>query len=137
MPYNFLFVWLFQLLSVGVLGGGIYILYEWYERELVGTSYLVAGLVMFLWSFGGRFISLPHKLQKPLLEPVLYLTIVLWPIFWLMTWLSYLNGSLYITVELSGFTGTETTRSTQFCRSIISIGFAWCSGSWHTGNVQL
>jgi len=25
-----------------------------------------------------------------------------------MTWLSYLNGSLYISVEISGFTGTET-----------------------------
>lgn len=25
-----------------------------------------------------------------------------------MNWLSYLNGSLYISVELSGFTGTET-----------------------------
>ena len=64
MPYNLLLVWLSQLLSIGVLGGGIYILYEWYERELVGTSYLVAGLVMFLWSFGGHFISLP-LLRRP------------------------------------------------------------------------
>ncbi|MEH2459862.1 alpha/beta fold hydrolase [Nostoc sp.] len=289
MPHNFLLVWLFQLLSVGVLGGGIYILYEWYERELVGTSYLVAGLVMVLWTFGGRFISLPllrrpgaeepkfmrsktvqrlprpdgsvlqveffgpedgqpiilshgwgpnstvwyyakrqlsdrfrvivwdlpglgksskpknndhsiekyardleavvalvtatpkgsiagekpvilvghsmggminltfcrlfpeqlgsrvaglilvdttytnpvktcilsnlvRKLQKPLLEPVLYLTIVLWPIFWLMTWLSYLNGSLYITVELSGFTGTETRGQLSFAGLLSALG---------------
>ncbi|MEH2319626.1 hypothetical protein [Nostoc sp.] len=54
MPHNFLFIWLVQLLSIGVIGGGGYILYEWYEGELVGTSYLVAGLVMVLWSFGGR-----------------------------------------------------------------------------------
>ncbi|MHC5939080.1 alpha/beta fold hydrolase [Nostoc sp.] len=280
MPHNFLFIWLVQLLSVGVLGGGIYILYEWYERELVGTFYLVAGLVMFLWSVGGRFISLPllrrpgadepkfmrsktvqrlarpdgsvlqveffgpedgqpiilshgwgpnstvwyyakrqlsdrfrvivwdlpglgksakpknndhsiekyardleaviaiagdkpvillghsmggminltfcrlfpehlgsrvaglilvdttytnpvktcifsnlvRKLQKPLLEPVLYLTIVLWPIFWLMTWLSYFNGSLYITVELSGFTGTETRGQLSFAGLLSALG---------------
>ena len=64
MPHNFLLVWLLQLLSLGVLGGGIYILYEWYERELVGTSYLVAGLIMVLWTFGGHFISLP-LLRRP------------------------------------------------------------------------
>ena len=272
MPFNFLIVWLVGLLSIGVLGGGIYILYELYERELVGISYLIGGSAMVLWSFAGRFISLPllrrkgvddpklmrtgtvqrvrrpdgsvlqvefygpedgqpiilshgwgpnsavwyyakrqlsdrfrvivwdlaglgksskpknkdyslekyardleavvaiagdkpvillghsmggmiiltfcrlfseqlgsrvaglilvdttytnpvktsifsgllSKLQKPLLEPLLYLTILLSPIFWLMTWLSYLNGSLYISVEISGFTGTETRGQLNF-----------------------
>jgi pimeloyl-ACP methyl ester carboxylesterase len=280
MPPNFLLVWLFQLLSIGVLGGGIYILYEWYERELVGTSYLVAGLAMVLWSFAGRFISLPllrrhgsdepkfmrtktvqrlprpdgsilqvefygpedgqpiimshgwgpnstiwyyakrqlsdrfrvivwdlpglgksfrpdnndysiekyardleaviaiagnqpvfllghsmggminltfcrlfpehlrrrvaglilvdttytnpvktcifsgliRKLQKPLIEPLLYLTILLSPIFWLMTWLSYFNGLLYISVELSGFTGRETRGQLNFAAFLSALG---------------
>ncbi|WP_248277980.1 alpha/beta hydrolase [Brasilonema sp. UFV-L1] len=280
MPHNFLLVWLVQLLSVGVLGGGIYILYEWYEQELVGMSYLVIGLAMVLWSFIGRFISLPllrrpgseepkftrsktverlrrpdgsilqvefygpedgqpiimshgwgpnstvwyyakrqlsdsfrvivwdlpglgkssssknkdyslekyardleaiiaitgdkpvillghsmggmiiltfcrlfpqhlgsrvaslilvdttytnpvktcifsgliRKLQKPLLEPLLYITIVLSPILWLMTWLSYLNGSLYISVELSGFTGTETRGQLNFAAILSALG---------------
>lgn len=280
MPFNFLLVWLVGLLSIGVLGGGIYILYEWYERELVGMPYLVGGLAMVLWSFGGRFISLPllrrpgtdepkrmrngtvqrvsrpdgsvlqvefygpedgqpiilshgwgpnsnvwyyakrqlgdrfrvivwdlpglgkssrpknndyslekyardleavvaiagnkpvillghsmggmisltfcrlfpehlgsrvaglilvdttytnplktcilsgllRKLQKPLLEPLLYLTIVLSPLFWLMTWLSYLNGSLYISVELSGFTGTETRGQLNFAALLSAFG---------------
>ncbi|MUG91502.1 alpha/beta fold hydrolase [Scytonema sp. UIC 10036] len=280
MPLNFLLLWLVELLSIGVLAGGIYILYEWYERELVGTSYLVAGLAMVLWSFGGRFIGLPllrrrgveepkfirsqtvkrvsrpdgsvlqvefygdedappiilshgwgpnstvwyyakrqlsdrfrvivwdlpglgksarpknndyslekyardleavvaiagdkpvillghsmggminltfcrlfpehlgrkvaglvlvdttytnpvktcifsgliRKLQKPLLEPLLYLTIVLSPILWLMTWLSYLNGLLYISVELSGFTGTETRGQLNFAAILSALG---------------
>jgi pimeloyl-ACP methyl ester carboxylesterase len=280
MPHNFLLVWLVQLLSIGVLGGGIYILYEWYERELVGMSYLVVGLAMVLWSFGGRFISLPllrrpgteepklmrsgtvqrvsrpdgsvlqvefygpkdgqpiimshgwgpnstvwyyakrqlshgfrvivwdlpglgkssrpknndyslekyardleavvaiagdkpvillghsmggminltfcrlfpehlgrrvaglilvdttytnpvktcifsglvRKLQKPLLEPLLYLTILLSPIMWLITWLSYFNGSLYISVELSGFTGTETRGQLNFAGFLSALG---------------
>jgi pimeloyl-ACP methyl ester carboxylesterase len=280
MPHNFLLVWLVQLLSVGILGGGIYILYEWYEGELVGTSYLVAGLTMVLWTFGGRLISLPllrrrgtdepkfmrsntvrrlsrpdgsvlqveffgpedgqpiilshgwgpnstvwyyvkrqlserfrvivwdlpglgkstkprnndhsvakyardleavvsiagdkpaillghsmggminltfcrlfpeqlgtrvaglilvdttytnpvktcilsglmRKLQKPLLEPVLYLTTLLWPLAWVMTWLSYLNGSLYISVELSGFTGGETRGQLSFAGLLSALG---------------
>lgn len=279
MPLNFLLVWLAQLVSIGVLSTGIYIIYEWYERELV-ESYLVVGVVMVLWSVGGRFISLPllrrpgtdepnfmrsgtvqrlpqpdgsvlqvefygpedgqviimshgwgpnstvwyyakqqlsdrfrvivwdlpglgrssrpknndyslekyardleavvsiagdkpvfllghsmggmitltfcrmfseylgqrvaglilvdttytnpvktcilsglvRKLQKPLLQPLLYLTIVLSPILWLMTWLSYLNGSLYISVELSGFTGTETRGQLNFAGLLSAFG---------------
>ena len=68
------------------------------------------------------FSNVVRKLQKPLLEPVLYLTIVLWPIFWLMTWLSYLNGSLYITVELSGYTRTETRRQLRFAGLLSALG---------------
>jgi pimeloyl-ACP methyl ester carboxylesterase len=280
MPHNFLFVWLVQLLSIGILGGGSYILYRWYEGALVGTSYLIAGLVMVLWTFGGRLFSLPllrrpgtdepkfmrsntvqrlqrpdgsvlqveffgpedgqpiilshgwgpnstvwyyvkrqlsdrfrlivwdlpglgkstkphnndhsvekyardleavvsiagdkpvillghsmggminltfcrlfpeqlgtrvaglilvdttytnpvktcilsglvRRLQKPLLEPVLYLTTLLWPLAWLMTWLSYLNGSLYINVELSGFTGGETRGQLSFAGLLSALG---------------
>ena len=280
MPLNVLIMWLVGLLSIGILGGGIYILYELYEGELVGMSYLLSGLAMVLWSFGGRFISLPlfrrrgsdepkrirsgtvkrvprpdgtvlqvefygpedgqpiilshgwgpnstvwyyakrqlsdrfrvivwdlpglgkstrpknndysvekyardleavvaiagdkpvillghsmggminltfcrlfpehlgsrvaglilvdttytnpvktsifssllRKLQKPLLEPLLYLTILLSPIFWLMTWLSYLNGSLYISVELSGFKGTETRGQLNFAAFLSALG---------------
>ena len=280
MPHSFLFTWLAQLLSVGILGGGSYILYQWYEGELLGTSYLVAGVAMVLWTFGGRLISLPllrrpgtdepkfmrsetvqrlsrpdgsvlqveffgpedgqpiilshgwgpnstiwyyakrhlsdrfrvivwdlpglgkstkphnndhsvekyardleavvsiagdkpvillghsmggminltfcrlfpeqlgtrvaglilvdttytnpvktcilsglvRKLQKPLLEPVLYLTTLLWPLAWAMTWLSYLNGSLYISVELSGFTGDETRGQLSFAGLLSALG---------------
>lgn len=280
MPLNFLMIWLVGLLSIGVLGGGIYILYEWYEGELVGISYLIAGLAMVVWSFAGRFFSLPllrrkgidepkrirsstvqrvprpdgtvlqvefygpedgqpiilshgwgpnstvwyyakrqlsdrfrvivwdlpglgkssrpknkdyslekyardleaviaiagnkpvillghsmggmiiltfcrlfpqhlanrvaglilvdttytnpvktailsrllRKLQKPLLEPLLHITILLSPILWLMTWLSYLNGSLHISVEISGFKGTETRGQLNFAALLSALG---------------
>lgn len=279
MPLNFLLMWLVGPLSIGLLGGGLYIVYEWYEREL-GLSYLVGAVAMVLWSFAGRFISLPllrrlgtdepkfmrtgtvqrverpdgsvlqvefygpadgqpiilthgwgpnstvwyyvkrqlgdrfrvivwdlpglgksskpknndyslekyardlesvvalagkpvillghsmggmsiltfcrlfpehlgHRVaglilvdttytnpvktsifsrffrtvQKPLLEPLLYLTILLSPLVWLMNWLSYLNGSLYISVELSGFTGTETRGQLDF--SALLSALAW------------
>ena len=48
MPFNFLFLWLVGLLSIGVLGGGIYIVYEYYIGALVGISYLVSGVLMVL-----------------------------------------------------------------------------------------
>ena len=272
MPLNFLIVWLMNLLSIGLLGGGVYILYEWYEGEFVEMSYLLGGAALVLWSFTGGFFSLPllrrpgddeprsmrtgtvqrvprpdgsvlqvefygpedgqpiilthgwgpnstiwyyakrqlsdrfqiivwdlpglgksdrpknndyslekyardleavvnlveHKpvillghslggmsiltfcrlfpeylgnrvaglilvdttytnpvktsifskllraIQKPLLEPLLHLTIWLAPLFSLMNWLSYLNGTLYISTELSGFTGTETRGQLNF-----------------------
>ncbi|MBD2775848.1 alpha/beta hydrolase [Iningainema sp. BLCCT55] len=280
MPFNFLLLWLVKLLSIGILGTGIYILYKWYEGELVGMSYFVIGAAMVVWSFGGRFISLPllrrpgidepkftrtgtmqrlprpdgsvlqvefygpedgqpiimshgwgpnstvwyyakkqlsdrfriivwdlpglgkssrpknndyslekyardlesviaiagdkpvillghsiggmisltfcrlfpqhlgsrvaslilvdttytnpvntcifsnlvRALQKPLLQPLLYLTILLSPILWLATWLSYFNGLLYINVELSGFTGNETRGQLDFAALLSAFG---------------
>ena len=48
--------------------------------------------------------------------------IVLSPVVWLMNWLSYLNGSLYISVELSGFTGTETRGQLDFSALLSAKG---------------
>ncbi|GFE71930.1 alpha/beta hydrolase fold protein [Chroococcus sp. FPU101] len=59
-------------------------------------------------------------LQKPLLQPLLYLAIVLSPLLWLIGWLSYLNGSTLLTTELSGFTGRETRGQLNFS-SLIGI----------------
>lgn len=53
-------------------------------------------------------------LQKPLLQPLLYLAIVLSPLLWLISWLSYLNGSTLLTTEISGFTGRETRGQLNF-----------------------
>lgn len=60
------------------------------------------------------FSSLLQMIQKPLLQPVLYLVIALSPVFWLMSGLSYLNGSMHITTEISGFTGGETRGQLNF-----------------------
>ena len=59
MPFNFLFLWLVGLLSIGVLGGGIYIIYEYYIGALVEISYLVSGVLILLWSVGGRCSAAP------------------------------------------------------------------------------
>ena len=74
MPLNFLIIWLVGLLSIGLLGGGLYIIYEWYERELVGMSYLLTGGAMVLWSFAGRFPVLLLLRRKGSDEPKLMRT---------------------------------------------------------------
>ncbi|MBD2103276.1 alpha/beta fold hydrolase [Leptolyngbya sp. FACHB-261] len=272
MPLNFLLMWPLGLLSIALLGSGVYILYEWYEGELNSTLYLVIGLVLVLWSLAGHLplllllrrpgvdepkptrngtvqmlkrpdgskirvefygpaegpvLILTHgwgpnstiwyyvkkqlgehfrlvvwdlpglgksskpknqdysiekyardleavvalvkdrpvtllghsiggmivltfcrlfpdqlgqqvaglvlvdttytnpvktailsrflrAVQQPLLKPLLYLTIGLWPLVWLMNWLNYLNGTLHLSMWLSGFRGTETRGQLNF-----------------------
>jgi pimeloyl-ACP methyl ester carboxylesterase len=53
-------------------------------------------------------------LQKPVLEPLLYVSIALSPLLWLTSWLSYLNGFTLLTTEISGFTGRETRGQLNF-----------------------
>ncbi|MBV9172125.1 MAG: alpha/beta hydrolase [Chloroflexi bacterium] len=71
-PFPILFTWLVGLLSLVVLGGGVYLLWAWYVGWLVGTTYLVAGLALTCWSLLGRWIVLlfhpagpdePHSLK--------------------------------------------------------------------------
>lgn len=88
----------------------------------------VAGLVLVDTTYTNPvktsiFSKLLRAIQKPLLEPVLYLTILLSPLVWLMNWLSYLNGSLYISVELSGFTGKETRGQLDFSALLSAKGW--------------
>lgn len=47
-------------------------------------------------------------LQKPVLEPLTYLTIWLAPLMWLSNWQSYWNGSLHLSTRLSSFAGQQT-----------------------------
>ncbi|MBD3885725.1 alpha/beta hydrolase [Phormidium tenue FACHB-886] len=60
------------------------------------------------------FSKLLLALQKPVLEPLLYLAIFLSPLLWLTSWLSYLNGSTLLTTKISGFTGRETRGQLNF-----------------------
>jgi pimeloyl-ACP methyl ester carboxylesterase len=53
-------------------------------------------------------------LQKPVIEPLLYLQIALFPLVWLMNWLSYINGSSHISTARSDFAGTESRNKLDF-----------------------
>jgi pimeloyl-ACP methyl ester carboxylesterase len=53
-------------------------------------------------------------IEKPVLVPLMYLTIALSPLVWLMNWLSYLNGSAHLATKHSSFAGTETWEEIDF-----------------------
>ena len=40
MPFGLPFLWLLGLLSLAILGGGLYLLWAWYVGVVVGTGYL-------------------------------------------------------------------------------------------------
>jgi pimeloyl-ACP methyl ester carboxylesterase len=54
MPFGLVFMWLLGLLSLLLIGGGLYLLWAWYVGALVGTGYLVASIVMLAVSLLGR-----------------------------------------------------------------------------------
>ncbi len=53
-------------------------------------------------------------IQKPILEPILYLIIGLWPIVWLQSWMSYFNGTAHIASRFSSFSGRQTRGQLDF-----------------------
>ena len=57
-PFPLLFTWPVGVLSFAVAGGGLCLPWAWYFGMLVGTGYLVAGLLTTGWSFAGRWIVL-------------------------------------------------------------------------------
>jgi pimeloyl-ACP methyl ester carboxylesterase len=55
-----------------------------------------------------NFAGLYTALERPLIVPLLHLTIRLAPLVWLMNQLSYLNGSSHISTKSSGFASNAT-----------------------------
>jgi pimeloyl-ACP methyl ester carboxylesterase len=53
-------------------------------------------------------------LERPVIVPLLHLTIWLSPLVWLSNWMSYLNGSALLSTKSSGFAGTETWEELNF-----------------------
>lgn len=53
MPLDFLLRLLSNLVTIAILGSGVYIFYQWYERELVSDRWLFFGVGLLLWSFLG------------------------------------------------------------------------------------
>ena len=53
-------------------------------------------------------------IEKPVLVPLMFLTIALSPLIWLLNWLSYLNGSAHLLNMQTSFAGTETWEQIDF-----------------------
>jgi pimeloyl-ACP methyl ester carboxylesterase len=58
--------------------------------------------------------ALYTALEKPVLIPMMYVTIALWPLVWLMNWMSYLNGSAHKSTHDTSFSGNETKGQLDF-----------------------
>jgi pimeloyl-ACP methyl ester carboxylesterase len=61
-----------------------------------------------------KMAALFTALERPILVPLLHLTIWLSPLIWLSNWMSYLNGSALLSTKSSGFAGTETLDELDF-----------------------
>ncbi|MBX9654074.1 alpha/beta hydrolase [bacterium] len=61
-----------------------------------------------------RFAALYSAIEKPVLVPLLYLTIALSPLVWLMNILSYINGSAQRSTAKQCFSGQETRGQLKF-----------------------
>jgi pimeloyl-ACP methyl ester carboxylesterase len=61
-------------------------------------------------------------LERPVLVPLLHVTIGLWPLVWLMNWLSYWNGSAHRSTHRESFAGTETRGQLDFAARFMPHG---------------
>jgi pimeloyl-ACP methyl ester carboxylesterase len=73
-------------------------------------------------TMGGKLL---RALRRPLIEPLLYLTVWLWPLVWLMNWQSYFNGTSHIVNRITSF-------SRHVSRGQLDAG-AWYSAKDHPG----
>jgi pimeloyl-ACP methyl ester carboxylesterase len=88
--------------------------------EALGTR--VAGLMLVHTTYTNpvrttKGTMLYTTLERPLLVPLLHLTIWLSPLVWVMNWLSYLNGTAHLSTKHSGFAGTDRWEQIAFATS--------------------
>jgi pimeloyl-ACP methyl ester carboxylesterase len=85
--------------------------------ELLGRE--VAGIVLVNTTYTQPLNTvtagaLLRAIQKPVLEPLLHLTIWLSPLVWVMNWQSYLSGSSHQTTSKTSFSGHESRGQLDF-----------------------
>lgn len=90
--------------------------------EALGTR--VAGLILVHTTYinpvrTSKGAAINTVLEKPLLVPLLYLTIALSPLLRLSGWMSYQNGSAHLNSLMSGFAGTQTWEQLDFSTRFI------------------
>lgn len=99
------------------IGGMITLTFCRLFPEALGTR--VAGLVLTHTTYtnpvrttqGAGFLT---AIEKPVLVPLMYLTMVLSPLVWFLGWLSYRNGTAHLLSMSSSFAGTETWEQIEF-----------------------
>jgi pimeloyl-ACP methyl ester carboxylesterase len=107
------------------IGGMITLTFCKVFPEALGTR--VMGLVLAHTSYTNpvrttSMAGLYTALEKPVLIPLMYLTIALWPLAWLMNWMSYFNGSAHRSTHKSSFSGNETRGQLNFASRFMPLG---------------
>ena len=107
------------------IGGMITLTFCKIFPELLDTR--IAGLVLAHTTYTNpvrttRMASLYTAIQKPVILPVMYMTIALWPLVWIMNWMSYINGSAHRSTHKSSFSGNETRGQLDFCARFMPHG---------------
>jgi pimeloyl-ACP methyl ester carboxylesterase len=87
----------------------------------------VAGMVLIHTSYTNPVRTTKHAwlysaLEKPLIVPLLHLTIATWPFVWLMNWMNYFNGSAHRSTGRESFAGTETRGQLDFAARFMPQG---------------
>lgn len=99
------------------IGGMMTLTFTRLFPELLGPR--VKGLVLTHTTYtnpvrttkGAAFFT---AIEKPVLAPLMYLTIALSPLLWLLNWMSYRNGSAHLSNKRSSFAGTESWEQIDF-----------------------
>jgi pimeloyl-ACP methyl ester carboxylesterase len=107
--------------ELGTRVGGIALVQTTYTNPVRTTN--MAGLL--------------SALERPVIVPLLYLTIGLAPLVWLMNQLSYLNGSSHLSSKSSGFAGGETWEQVERRYPLGGQSLASGAGSRHVGHAAL
>jgi pimeloyl-ACP methyl ester carboxylesterase len=99
------------------IGGMIALTYCRKFPEALGAR--IAGMVLVHSTYTNpvrtaRWAALYSALQKPVIEPLLHLTVWLSPLVWLMNWLSYMNGSAHRSARRQSFAGTQTREQIDY-----------------------
>jgi pimeloyl-ACP methyl ester carboxylesterase len=99
------------------IGGMITLTFCRLFPQALGTRVRAIALVQTTYTNPVRTTSMAGlltALERPVIVPLLHLTIWLSPLLWLSNWMSYLNGSALLSTKSSGFAGTETWEELDF-----------------------
>jgi pimeloyl-ACP methyl ester carboxylesterase len=112
-----------SIVMVGHSIGGMIL--QTYAR-LFPSEPAVAGLALVHTTYTNPIRTTKHgtlysAIEKPVIVPLLYLTIFLSPVVWLMNVLSYLNGSTHRSTEKQSFSGEETRGQLNFTARFVLV----------------
>ena len=112
-----------RIVMVGHSIGGMIL--QTYAR-LFPTEPAVAGLALVHTTYTNpirttKYATLYSAIEKPVIVPLLYLTILLSPLVWLMNVLSYLNGSTHRSTDKQSFSGKETRGQLDFTARFVLV----------------